>query len=606
MKFAIFLLIIAILVRGCQGYNPQKDSYYGIVMDKLQGAACTTCKMTMSATTNLSMNSLSIKLLKDSLYLMCSMTNLNSVECSGILEAYIEMFFEYIQRKVATSDYLCEVAFEVCNPNTYSVLKIEDYADRVLGESYFTNDYIDMLYDEIEEAHSLGKERETMLIYQFTDIHLTLDYAEGYSNVCDEISCCKVSSGVPSDPHHRAGKWGDYNCDANPRILDQIKYSVAEIGEPDMILWTGDSNDHTLSDHERDTTEASKYVTKFLLKTFPDTVLFPIHGNHEFNPSNLQNMSLSGSDPIIETLADSWESWMIPKVQEEFKNQSFYSYRADEHPMADEEFKRKMNKTRIIAWNAENCYLFNFYLLDEDDDPGHEIEWLEKTLHQMEQNGEVAIIIGHISPGRPDCLNPVSSRIRVIHERYQHIIRLNIYGHTHHEELEVVRSYKDSIPIGVNFVSPSFSTFKGNNPAFRVFEIDVKTKLPVKIDTYAFDLEKANKNDKYAKFEKIHEMTEEYGLRDLRPSEFLKLATKLGTSEELAIKYLKNFSAQGRDADEITSCNESCRRILSCDTSYSTFLESVDCYGPYDVDLKSTVSYLSEVIYGEWVSKSNN
>jgi len=326
-----------------------------------------------------------------------------------------------------------------------------------------------------------------------------------------------------------------------------------ETGEPDMILWTGDSNDHTLSNHSRDTTEATNYATKFFLKTFPNTVLFPIHGNHEFNPSNLQNMSLTEPDPIIESLSKTWEKWLTPDVQKDFANQSFYSYKADEHPMGDEEFKRKMNNTRIIAWSAENCYLFNFYLMDEDNDPKGEIEWLEKTLAEIERNGELAIIIGHISPGRPDCLNPVSARIQVLNERYQHIIRLNIYGHTHHEEMEVVRGYYDNKPIGVNFVSSSFTSFRGNNPAFRVIKLDVETKLPLKVETYVFDLEKANKDDKYARFEKSHELTEEYGLKDLRPSEILKLADELNKNEDLALKYLRNFSANGRDASKYTS-----------------------------------------------------
>ena len=195
----------------------------------------------------------------------------------------------------------------------------------------------------------------------------------------------------------------------NPRLLEKIKEATSKTGEPDIILWTGDTNDHTLSDDLKDTIEPTKYATEFFLKTFPNTVLFPIHGNHEFRPANLQNMSLSEPDPIIETLSYAWKDWFTASVREEFADKSFYSYKANSHPMCREEGNpaikdacSKLDKTRIIAWNAENCYLFNFYLLNEDNDPKNEIEWLEKTLQEMEENGEVAIIIGHISPGRPD------------------------------------------------------------------------------------------------------------------------------------------------------------------------------------------------------------
>ena len=36
------------------------------------------------------------------------------------------------------------------------------------------------------------------------------------------------------------------------------------------------------------------------------------------------------------------------------------------------------------------------------NDPGQEFGWLESQLRDMEQNGEVAIIFGHIPPGEFD------------------------------------------------------------------------------------------------------------------------------------------------------------------------------------------------------------
>lgn len=163
----------------------------------------------------------------------------------------------------------------------------------------------------------------------------------------------------------------------------------------------------------------------------------------------------------------------------------------------------------------------------------------------MEQNGEVAIMIGHISPGMPDCVNSVSARIRLLQDRYQHIIRLSLYGHTHHEEMEVVRAYDDNKPVGVNFVTSSFTSYSGNNPSFRVVTLDVKTKLPIKIETYTLDLEKANKDDSYAKFVLTHELSKEYNMKDLRPSEILKLSDRLYSDENLAVKYLMNTHANG-------------------------------------------------------------
>ena len=41
-------------------------------------------------------------------------------------------------------------------------------------------------------------------------------------------------------------------------------------------------------------------------------------------------------------------------------------------------------------------------------------------------------------------------------------------------------------------VGGSVTTYKGQNPSFSVFEVDVETMLPLKKTTYSFDVNKAN------------------------------------------------------------------------------------------------------------------
>lgn len=124
-----------------------------------------------------------------------------------------------------------------------------------------------------------------------------------------------------------------------------------------------------------------------------------------------------------------------------------------------------------------------------------------------------------------------------------------MYGHTHMEELEVVRAYEDSKPIGVNIITSSFTSYTGHNPTFRVITLDVKTKLPLKVETYTFDLEKANKEENYEKgFIPTHELAEEYDMKDLRPSEFLKFTDRLLVDERLATKYMINTHSNGPKA----------------------------------------------------------
>ena len=346
--------------------------------------------------------------------------------------------------------------------------------------------------------------------------------------------------------------------------------------------------------------------------------MFPIHGNHEFDPMNAQDMTLE-LDPVIDIISNAWRHWLTDEVYNQYRKNTYFDYKADTHPDVNPEFKRKMAKTRIISLNTQNCYFWNFYLLKEDNDPKNELEWLENTLREMEQTGEVAIIIGHMSPGVPDCLNEVSSRLKVLFDRFQHVIRLNLFGHTHMEEFEVIRAVEDSNKaVGVNILTSSFTTYTDTNPSIRVITLDVETKLPVKISTYTFDLLKANQDDKYAKFEFNHEMTEEYLMSNLSPSAFLDLSKKFATNKLLADKYIMNKFARSTHGYTLSArCGSQCRRKLSCYTGYSTFFETQECYKWYDVfnfnqlfvdirevpDSEIIASFILELMYGVWVER---
>ena len=101
----------------------------------------------------------------------------------------------------------------------------------------------------------------------------------------------------------------------------------------------------------------------------------------------------------------------------------------------------------------------NFALMNETGDPAEHLEWLEKELSQAEKDGRVVLIAGHIAPGCYTCVNNWSEKYTILYERYQHIIRLAVFGHDHRELFEVVKSTSSDKPIGVHYVSGSLGTF---------------------------------------------------------------------------------------------------------------------------------------------------
>ena len=77
-----------------------------------------------------------------------------------------------------------------------------------------------------------------------------------------------------------------------------------------------------------------------------------------------------------------------------------------------------MEGTWILALNLQSCYFYNFYLFTELGDELHQLDWLEKTLREMEIKGEKAIIIAHIPPGAEDCVDSFAIWYNAIADRF--------------------------------------------------------------------------------------------------------------------------------------------------------------------------------------------
>ena len=80
-----------------------------------------------------------------------------------------------------------------------------------------SNDYINKLYDSLKTSQD-----GDIKIATISDLHLDYDYTEGMRADCDKPVCCRSDSGKPSGSMRAAGRWGDYNCDLNPLMLDSM------------------------------------------------------------------------------------------------------------------------------------------------------------------------------------------------------------------------------------------------------------------------------------------------------------------------------------------------------------------------------------------------
>jgi len=110
-----------------------------------------------------------------------------------------------------------------------------------------------------------------------------------------------------------------------------------------------------------------------------------------------------------------------------------------------------------------------------------------------------------------------------------------LYGHSHDESYFLTRTvdrngdFTKTKPIIFNSILAPSTTYTGNNPSFAVYEIDEETMAILDITTYYFNITQANLGD--PKWEKYHNILEDYGIPDASPASFQKFAEKMLVDE---------------------------------------------------------------------------
>jgi len=94
-------------------------------------------------------------------------------------------------------------------------------------------------------------------------------------------------------------------------------------------------------------------------------------------------------------------------------------------------------------------------------------------------------------------------------------------------------------------------------------------------------------------------------MKDLSPSSFVDLATRIRDDENLAMLYMKTQSNGGNET-VYPDCDEACRLNLHCSMLNTVYLESKDCMGLPRIDLANDpISSGMEILSGPWVKPKN-
>uniref|UniRef100_A0A0N5BGH3 Metallophos domain-containing protein n=1 Tax=Strongyloides papillosus TaxID=174720 RepID=A0A0N5BGH3_STREA len=507
------------------------------------------------------------------------MTNVVEMAHNGTDTADIE---EYILRRCILEEtqikVICEGLVKSFTDEGVFVLKQTNYtADQICGA--FVKDCgatDDPLNDMWKFVVPLGKPpvkgwpkvtnpQSTLRVLHLTDIHIDHEYYPGSEADCetkndnDRMVCCRVYPSVNNSKIKvPAGYWGSpYDCDIPYRTFISAMDYISKNDKFDYIIVTGDMESHDMWAYTKTKTMTNILnITSVIQEYFPKTPIYQTTGNHEgvpmdaMGPHTMQEYAKRGPAWLYNTFAQAWKRDLPVDTESDIKYRASYSL-------------RPFSGLKIISLNTVYCSKNNFYNYINQTDPDYTLSWLVSELMESEEIGEKIHIISHIPPGSTYCLKGWSFNFYKVVYRFEDTIAALIYGHTHKDSFEIYYENADvnGRPYHVNFVAPSLTTYPYNNPAFRVYTFDGNYQgssyTILESETYYANVTEADENNP-PKWKLEYKLKEDFGMEDLSPESFHKLANVLEKNTTEFEKFYLYYNRNHR------SCGSKCQKNVVC------------------------------------------
>eukprot|EP00828_Plagiopyla_frontata_P013809 TRINITY_DN18308_c0_g1_i1.p1 TRINITY_DN18308_c0_g1~~TRINITY_DN18308_c0_g1_i1.p1 ORF type:complete len:306 (+),score=35.42 TRINITY_DN18308_c0_g1_i1:307-1224(+) len=208
------------------------------------------------------------------------------------------------------------------------------------------------------------------------------------------------------------------------------------------------------------------------------------------------------------------------------------------------------HELKIINLNSAGYDISNFYLIQFSMDYIKQLKWLELELFDAYTQNLSVIIQGHIPVSDFTAQEQWSIRYHALIEAYSPIIKGQFFGHTHKDEFTLMRNPLNKQVIGVQYISPSLTTWKNQFPSLRILEFNQKTNNLINILTYRLNLIELNANQNLLfKWTLSYDFLSEYDIKEqLTNNNMENFVQKLQTFNEenakLMQKYIYNFETE--------------------------------------------------------------
>ena len=151
-----------------------------------------------------------------------------------------------------------------------------------------------------------------------------------------------------------------FKLNIDNHFLDHIKNTV----NPDLIVWTGDSNSHSVwNSTQQETISVITLISTLMKDYFNFTIpIYPAIGNHEFFPVDEFNPFNKTDNFVTLNLTGTlWKDWIGDEAFNKYMENGYYSV-----------YNKDLN-LRVISMNTMDCDTINFNLIRNPTDPANQV-----------------------------------------------------------------------------------------------------------------------------------------------------------------------------------------------------------------------------------------
>lgn len=362
-----------------------------------------------------------------------------------------------------------------------------------------------------------------------------------------------------------------YKSDSNfPLFKSSMEEMSSRIPDPDFIIITGDFMGHDFSNeyikfsgiNNTDSiysfkAKTIKFITSYILKYYPHTLIFPSIGN---NDDFCGNYKITPEGDFLKLISELWE----PLVNTAGSN--------------NENFREDFSKGGYCILNFPGISNFKMILLntiyfspkylnqcgDTLTDPGmEELQWLDSVLQQNTKPGFKVMLSYHIPPGadiygtihgKGDCREKIFTAwkeeysepfIRIIN-KYSNVISSQFAGHFHRDDFRVFYDRLD--PVSFIHITPSISPIYDTNPSYQIFYYD-RSESGIALTNYeTYYLKDIETDEPYWTFE--YDFNKSYEVSSVTPASMHSVSEKIFNDEKYKNRYIEYYTSMNNAMTE--------------------------------------------------------